>query len=200
MQKIISYVFHPVLFPTIGAVLFFIIQPKYVPKELEYSIISVIFLSTYVIPVFFLLLLKRKKTIESLHLKTIEERKFPILFFIILNLLLGIRLLEFKLINLLAITFIATAISLIIVFGLLYTKLKTSLHTLAIGGLVGFIIIVSIYFKIRLLLLISGIFLLFGIVSYSRIKLKAHTQVEIFLGFIIALIVQLATYYVWTIS
>jgi membrane-associated phospholipid phosphatase len=149
--------------------------------------------------VFFLLLLKRKKTIESLHLKTIEERKFPILFFIILNLLLGIRLLEFKLINLLAITFIATAISLVIVFVLLYSKLKTSLHTLAIGGLVGFVIIVSIHFKIRLLLLISSMFLLFGVVSYSRIKLKAHTQVEIFLGFIIALIVQLVTYYVWNI-
>ncbi|MCF6351178.1 MAG: hypothetical protein L3J23_09175 [Flavobacteriaceae bacterium] len=196
-QKIITYVFHPVLFSTIGAVLFFIIQPKYVPKELEYTILSVIFISTYIIPVFFLFILKQKNTIESYHLESINERKFPIIFFVILNLLLGLRLLEFKIISLLAISFIATAIALFFIFLLFYAKIKTSLHTLAIGGITGFLMFLSYHYQIRILILIASIILLFGMVAISRLKLKAHTQIEVFLGFIIGLLTQIFTYYFW---
>jgi len=185
------------LFSTIGAVLFFIIQPKYIPRELEYSIISVVFLSTYIIPVLFLFILKRKKTIESYHLETINERKFPILFFFILNLLLGLRLLEFNIVEILALSFIATAVALIFVFILFYSKIKTSLHTLAIGGLIGFLMFLSYHYQIRILVLIASLFLLFGIVSIARLKLKAHTQKEVFLGFIIGIVSQLMTYYIY---
>jgi hypothetical protein len=194
-QKIITYVFHPVLFSTIGAVLFFIIQPKYIPKELEYTILSVIFISTYIIPVFFLFILKIKNSIESYHLESINERKFPIVFFFILNFLLGLRLLEFKMISLLAISFIATAIALLFIFLLFYSKIKTSLHTLAIGGLAGFLMAVSYHYQIRILILIASVVLLFGIVAVSRLKLKAHTQTEVFLGFIIGVLTQIGTYY-----
>lgn len=196
-QKIISYIFHPVLFSTIGAVLFFIIQPKYLPKELEYNILSVIFLSTYVIPVFFLFILKKKNSIDSYHLETINERKFPIIFFIILNLLLGLRLLEIKMITLLAISFIATTIALIFVFALFFAKIKTSLHTLAIGGLTGFLMFLSYHYQIRLLVLIASMILLFGFVAISRLRLKAHSQKELFFGFIIGILTQITTYYFW---
>lgn len=133
ISKIISYLFHPVLFPTIGSFLFFMIQPKYIPKDLEYNILLVVFLSTYIIPILFLLILKRKNNIESFHLKTIKERKFPILFFIILNALLGLRLLEFDIVFLLALCFISTAFTLIIVYFCFILKLKLVFIHLQLG-------------------------------------------------------------------
>lgn len=198
-QKIISYIFHPVLFPTVGTILFFINQPKYIPKELKYNVFYVVFLSTYVIPVFFLFILKKKNSIDSYHLKTIKERKYPILFFFILNLLLGLRLLDFNIssITLLAISFIAIAVALILIFMLFYLKIKTSLHTLAIGGLLGFLISLSYHYQIRMLVQISVLFLLFGIVSLSRLKLKSHNQVEVFLGFVIGVFSHLIAYFVY---
>lgn len=198
-QKIISYVFHPVLFPTVGTILFFINQPRSIPDDLKYNVFYVVFLSTYVIPVFFLFILKKKNSIDSYHLETIKERKYPMLFFFILNLLLGLRLLDFNItsIELLAISFISIASALLFIFILFYLKIKTSLHTLAIGGLLGFLISLSYHYQIRMLFQIATLFLLFGIVSFSRLKLKAHNQIELFLGFIIGVISHLITYYVY---
>lgn len=193
--KIISYLFHPVLFSTISTFLFFIIQPSYLPKPFKHKILSVIFLSTYIIPIIFLFILKRRKSIDSFHLKSIEERKFPTLFFLTITLLLGIRLLELSVIDILAYSFIGVAGALTITFLLLFSKIKTSLHTLAIGGLTGFIMVISYHYKIRLLLLISIGVLLFGIVATARLKLKAHTNTEVLLGFFIGLILQLCSYY-----
>jgi len=194
-EKIISYLFHPVLFSTIGALLFFTLQPTYLPKEFEYKILIVIFLSTYVIPILFLFILKKRNSIESYHLKTTEERKFPILFFLTITFLLGMRLLELNAIDLLAYSFIAGSLSLLITYILLFIKFKTSLHTLSIGSLIGFVIIISIHYKIKLLLLITIGVLLFGIIGTARLKLKAHTVNEVLLGFVIGIITQILIYF-----
>jgi membrane-associated phospholipid phosphatase len=186
-----------VLFSTIGAILFFIIQPKYIPSQLAYNIIAVVFLSTYLIPVLFLFVLVKKKSVESFHLNTIKERKFPILFFIILTVILGFRLSNLKIVDLLAYSFIASTLALVIVYLLFFTKLKTSLHTLGIGGLTGFLMVLSYHYEIKLLPLIALFFILFGIISFSRLKLKAHTQTEIYLGFIIGILSQIITYTVF---
>lgn len=178
-----------------GVLLFFTLQPTYLPKEFEYKILIVIFLSTYVIPILFLFILKKRNSIESYHLKTTEERKFPILFFLTITFLLGMRLLELNAIDLLAYSFIAGSLSLLITYILLFTKFKTSLHTLSIGSLIGFVIIISIHYKIKLLLLITTGVLLFGIIGTARLKLKAHTVNEVLLGFAIGVITQILIYY-----
>ncbi|MEE9348998.1 MAG: hypothetical protein V3U80_03055 [Flavobacteriaceae bacterium] len=193
-EIIISYLFHPVLFSTVGTLLFFSIQPKYLPKAFEHKIITVVFLSTYVIPVIFLFLLKKKKSIESYHLKTINERKFPIVFFFIITLLLGFRLLQLHVIDLLAYSFLAGALSLSIIFALLFLKIKTSLHTVSIGSLTGFIMVISYHFKIQLLVLLMLSFILFGIIATARLKLKAHNLQEVLLGFVIGLLSQFFIY------
>ncbi len=195
LEKVISYLFHPVLFSTISALLFFMIQPAFFPKAFEYKILFVIFISTYIIPILFLFILKKRETIDDFHLKTIKERKIPLVFFITITLLLAYRLAEIKVVNLLAYSFFGAAFSLFLVFVLFVVKLKTSLHTLAIGGMIGFVIVISIHYKIGLLLLISFLFLLFGIIAYARLKLKAHTNKEIYLGLIIGVMTQLLSYY-----
>ena len=195
IERIISYLFHPVLFSTISALLFFIIQPQYLPRPFVYKILLVIFISTYVVPILFLFILKQRNTIEDFHLKTIKERKIPLFFFTMISLLLAYRLFEIKIVNLLAYSFFGAAIGMLLVFVLFFLKIKTSLHTLAIGSLTGFIMILSFHYKIGLLFLISFLILLFGLVAYARLKLKAHHPIEVYIGFFIGIISQITTYY-----
>jgi hypothetical protein len=135
------------------------------------------------------------KLIENYHLSSINERKFPIFFFTALTLFLGIRLLKFNVVDLLAFSFFGCALALSISFILLFIKIKTSLHTLGISGLIGFISIISYEYKINLLVLLIILFLIFGIIATARLKLQAHKTSEVLIGFTIGLLSQLIIYF-----
>lgn len=192
--KAISYIFHPIIFSIIATLLYFIILPSHITKQSEYSILIIVFLSTYFVPILLLLFLKKFKMISNFHLHTIDERKFPVLFMFVLFILLGKTLLATSLVNLLAYSFFGCALSLLLVYIGFFAKLKTSLHALSISGLIGFVCVLSFQYKLNLLVLIIFLFLLFGIVSSSRLRLKAHNSSEIYFGFLIGFISQLAVY------
>lgn len=194
--KALSYVFHPIIFSIISTLIYFIILPSHVTKQSERSILVIVFLSTYVIPILLLFFLKRFKMIQNYQLSSIEERKFPVLFMIVLFTLLGKSLLQTTIVDLLAYSFLGCALSLFFVYLLFFTKLKTSLHSLSIAGLIGFLSVISYQYKLNLLQLIIFLFLLFGVVAVARLKLKAHTATEIYVGFLIGFIPQLLVYYV----
>ena len=83
--KLISYLFHPLLCSFAGTFLYLFLSPEHIIKEQEYIILLVVFISTYLIPVILLVFLKRLKLIEDYHLRSISERKFPILLLIIVR-------------------------------------------------------------------------------------------------------------------
>ena len=192
--KAISYIFHPIIFSIIATLLYFIILPSHVTKQLEHGILTLVFLSTYVAPIILLLFLKRFKMITNYHLHTIEDRKFPILFMFVLFILLGNRLLSTDIVNLLAYSFFGCALALLLVYIGFFAKLKTSLHAISISGLIGFICVLSFEYKLNLLVLLAFLFILFGIISISRLKLEAHDNTEIYFGFLIGFISQVAVY------
>ena len=193
--KFISHILHPILVPIVCTLLYFIIIPNHIPREFAYWVLGIVFVTTYIIPILLLYFLKKVKLIENYHLSNIEERKFPILFFTTLTLVLGIRLLQFNVVDLLAFSFFGCALALSIVFVLLFIKIKTSLHTLGISGLIGFIIMISYEYKLNLLVLLILLFLLFGVIATSRLKLQAHKMSEVLLGFFIGLLSQLIIYF-----
>lgn len=195
IEKTISYLLHPVLFSTISTLLYFKLEPRYLPEAFKYKILLVVFISTYIIPILFLFILKKRNNIEDFHLKTIKERKLPIFFFTTITFLLAYRILEIKMINLLAYSFYGASLAMVIVFSLFYLKIKTSIHTLAIGGLTGFVMLLSFHYKIRLLVIIGLLFFVFGIIAFARLKLKAHSAKEIYLGFFIGCFSQFLVYY-----
>ncbi len=199
-HKFISFIFHPIIIPIVSSILYFIIVPNHIPKEFSYQVLGLVFAMTYVVPILFLLFLKKVKLIDSYHLVSINERKFPILFFTILFFLIGKLLLKTNAIDLLSYSFFGCSLALAIVYLLFYTKIKTSLHTSAIAGLIGFVMILSFHYKFNLQLLLVLLFLLFGLVATSRLKLKAHTLTEVTLGFFIGFFSQLIVYLFYTFN
>ncbi len=192
--KIISFVFHPIFFSTLGTLLYFIISPQYIPDKYKKIIIAVIFISTCILPLFLLIILKKLKLIQSFKLKTIEERKFPILFLIILTFMLGKMLLSTKIVSILGLSFYGGSIAFIIVFLLFSYNIKTSLHTLGIGSLIGLIMVMSIEYQINLTVLITISTITFGLIATSRLKLNAHQPKEVYLGVFLGIITQLISY------
>jgi len=197
--KFISYFFHPINFSIIGALSYFLFIPKYIYKPLEHTILIVLFLGTYLFPILLLFLMRRFGLIQSYHMKTIEERKFPTLLFISISFFMGYWLYKTTVVNLLALFYFGYGVCLIGSYILLYFNRKISLHTAAIGGLIGFLIYFSYQFEINLIVLFIILFVLSGIIASARLKLNAHILSEVFWGFFSGILSQLIVYSIYII-
>lgn len=192
--KLISYIFHPILTPIIGTLLYFIILPRHTSKTLEITILLYVFFGTYFLPLIFLSVLKKFKVIRSFLLSNPKERRLPLLFIIFTTSLLGTIFYRNGILSDLVIFFYGSTVSLAIAYVLLYKNFKTSLHLVGIGGLIGFILFCSYEYNINNLLLISCLFVLTGVIAFARLRLKAHNQKEIYLGFLIGICSQITVY------
>ena len=195
--KFVSIIFHPLLFSFIGTFLYLFLSPMHFIKRQEYIILFIIFISTYILPILLLLFLKKMNLIKDYHLRSIKERKFPVLFFIVLSFLIGRMLLNVQIVNLLAFSFFGVAVALSITYLLFNFKIKSSLHTLGMGGLVGFVIIMSFEYQLNFNLIIAILFVLSGLIAVSRIKLKAHYNKEVYIGFLIGMVSQIISFQVY---
>lgn len=199
INKLISYVLHPILVPIIGTLLYFILLPKHTSKQLEMIIISSVFVGTYLIPLMFLFTLKNSKVIESLHLEKSQERKFPLMFFISISFLLSTLIKKGGSTMDLSLFFYGMTLALSIAYLLLYKNFRASLHMIGIGGLIGFFIFFSFEYQLNLLLLISILFVIAGFIATSRLKLKAHQLKEVYWGFLIGILSEFAVYIYYNI-
>ena len=195
LAKFISYLFHPITFPIVGAFIYFLLVPHYIYKQQEHLFLIVIFVGTYIFPIALLALMKSFKMISSYNIDSIEERKFPIVLFISIAYIISTWLKDSGIVDILSLLFYGYTIGLIIAYILLYFKFKISLHTSAIAGLIGFLICFSHFYNQNVLLLLIGLVLLAGLIGSSRLKLKAHTMKEVFLGFVLGILTQLVVYY-----
>ncbi|WP_298365720.1 hypothetical protein [uncultured Lutibacter sp.] len=198
-SKFISIFFHPINFPIIGAFIYFLFIPKHIFKPQEYTILMVIFIGTYVFPLVFLYLLKRFGMINSYYMANIEERKFPTLLFLFISIIIGNWLYRTEIVHLLSILYFGYGLGFLVSYIFLYLNLKISLHTAAIGGLIGFLIYFSISYKLNIIGIISAFFVLAGIIASARLRLKAHTLSEVFIGFLAGIFTQFITYAIYYI-
>ncbi len=195
LSKFISYALHPILFSTIGGLMYFLLSPSHIPKPQEHIILVVIFVSTYLLPLLLLYILKHFQLIDSFELETIEERKFPILFLVLLTYLIGRMLLSLQVVDLLAYSFYGSCMALLISYLLFYLKIKTSIHTMGIGSLIGFIVMMSIYYEMNFNLLLAVLVILAGFIGSARLALEVHKPFEILLGIVIGIGSQLLVFF-----
>jgi hypothetical protein len=197
VYKFISYVLHPLLFSFLGSFLYLYLSPKHILKEQEYIILVIVFISTYIVPILLLALLKRVNMISDYHLRNIEERKFPILFFIMLSFLIGRAMVSTQIADLLAFSFFGVAFALSFTYLLFNIKIKTSLHTLGIGGLIGFVMVMSYEYRLNFNSLLAGLFIIAGLIGVSRLALNAHRPKEVYIGFLLGLISQFISFQIY---
>lgn len=195
-HKFISVILHPIVMPTVGILLYFIIAKPSFSKQQQYAILSIVFISTYIIPLLLLVFLKSIGTIKSFQVKTIEERKIPLFFMITLFFILGKTFFSNSSTREISYLFYGTSLGLIIIYFIFFLNIKTSLHLLSIGSAIGYFLILQQTYSIQILPIIAIFIVFSGLLASSRLHLNAHTIKEVYLGFFLGILSQFVIHWI----
>jgi len=143
VHKFISTILHPTVLPTAGAFLYFIFVTQQFGKRLQLIILGLIFILTYMVPILLLFFLKNFGFIKDFQVSTIKERRVPVIFMILILYFLGNTIIQIPMIRNLGILFYGTSLSLICIYILFSAKLKSSLHLVSMGNMLGFFLIMT---------------------------------------------------------
>jgi hypothetical protein len=195
--KSASYIFHPLWIPFVGSLFYFLVTPRYFPLALIQAKLLAVAITTLFIPVVFYFLLKNLGRADSIFLKDVNQRRWPLFFY---SLLIGLNL--YQILNIynypaLYYFFVGILFSIITAFILAWFKLKVSLHMLGLAGIFMFVVAMSIYYQLNLIYSIAFLIAAIGITATSRLHYKAHTWIELFLGFFIGILPQIIVLNYW---
>ena len=191
ISKILSYILHPIFMPLIviwislNYVEYFQLVFSNYTKPL-YIIIAVF---TLILPLAASVLFVIFKKVESLEMRTKEERNGPI-FVSIMIMIIGYPF--FKSISQLSpyLTSVYLSSVFILIIAFLITKRwKISLHMLGIGGATGSFIALNYIFGGMFFWVILFLFLS-GLLVSARLNLKAHNRSQVYAGFLLGCIFQ----------
>ena len=195
--KSISFIFHPLMMPFLGVLFYFFKSPRFIPEvTIEAKLFSIAIL-TIILPILLFYLLKTINKINSFYLKTTEERIWPLILNCAIIILILKRVLTQNEIPELYYFFIGILCSNFACLILALLKFKASIHMIASAGLFMFIIAIGIHFKININSYIALMCIIIGAVASARLDLKAHSAIELVIGFFIGLIPQLIVLNYW---
>ncbi len=197
LLKSISYIFHPLLMPLLGVLFYFSKTPRFIPEPvIKAKVFSVVIL-TVILPLLLYYLLKTLNKVNSIYLETTDERKLPLLLNCLIVLLILIRVLPQNEIPELYFFFIGILISTITCFALAFAQFKASIHMIAASGFFMFAVALAIHFKVNINGTIALMCVILGAIATSRLHLKAHTPIELIIGFFVGLLPQIVLLNYW---
>ena len=195
--KSISHIFHPLFMPLLGVVFYFSKSPRYIPQEIIQAKIISLFILTIILPILLYFLLKTLGKVNSIYLKTTNERIFPLLLNCIVVLIVLQRILTATQIIELYYFFVGILISTLTCLILAAFKFKASIHMISVSGLFMFFIVLSIHFSININGTLALMSILIGAIATSRLHLNAHTYLELIIGVFVGVIPQLILVSYW---
>lgn len=193
----VSYLLHPLFIPLAGTIAYFMVTPKYNPIEVQTGNILPIFILTVVIPIISYLILKNIGLISSIFIPSIKERRYPLYIHISLLLIIVYKVLPHYNIAELHYYFLGLLTAAMSTLVLLFFNVKNSIHLMGMGSLLTFLAGLSIHFAINITLALSLLVLIVGLVTTSRLYLKAHSIPETVVGFCIGVLSQMLLFKFW---
>jgi hypothetical protein len=194
---IVAYLFHPIFIPVGGTIAYFLITPKHTQIEVQGGNILPIFILTVIIPMVTYRILKNIGIVRTISMATITERKYPIAIQTMLLLMILYKVIPNNYIVELYFYFVGLAGASLTCLMLLFFNVKASLHLVGIGGLLMYLVALSVHFETNIIIAISLFICIIGLVASSRLYLKTHTKPELVIGLCIGLLSQLLTIKYW---
>ena len=195
--QIISYVFHPLFAPIAGTVAYFVITPKYSPLEMQGGNILPIFILTVIIPILSFFILRNIGIVQSMSLTRTKERLLPMLIYLVLLLMILYKVIPNNYTPEIYFYFVGLVLANLSCFLLVLLNYKASLHMLGMGSFLMFLVNLSIHFEINITIALSFFVLASGLVATSRLYLRAHSRMEVVIGFLLGAVSQLLTVSFW---
>ncbi len=152
---------------------------------------------TLFIPLVFHFLLKTLGMVSSPFLKDVNERKWPLLFYMAIILVTLRFVLDTFDYPEIYYYFLGILFSTLTALLLVWAQLKISLHMMGLAGISMFVIALSANYHLDLIYTISFLLAVTGLTATSRLHFKAHNELEMTLGYFIGLIPQIIMLRFW---
>ncbi len=180
-SQIISVLLHPLLMPTYGIIILLNsgTHYSYIPWQAQKILYTLIFLTTFLIPVSIIPFLMSLKLIGNIRMDERKDRFIPLIISA-LSYYFGLYLIN-KLpfhVPLFIKLLVSGSLILILLNLLINIKWKISAHLIGIGGLLAFVFAFSIVFYTRLIDVIILLSVLSGVVAVARLNLQAHNPAQ----------------------
>jgi hypothetical protein len=174
------------------------------PKQLGFWFLSITITAVF-FPIFSILLMKPLGFITSYHMPTAKERTIPLMTIMIFYFWVSHVFNSMGIVTVLnpnpgpvppliyKVFLLGNFWGIIILFMInIFTKI--SMHTAAAGGMIGIIIVMMIISPANMTVPLLVSVVLAGIIGTARMILGAHQRGDIWLGYIIGILVQLCAY------
>ncbi|GGH70064.1 hypothetical protein [Phaeocystidibacter marisrubri] len=181
--QILSYALHPAFIPTLATFFVLWAHPSMFAEYQVMQIVGFMFIATYLLPALFSLLLKQLGVIQSLHMSEPKDRRYPFLISITFFLFAANSLQPWQGVPMeLPLLLISSAIT-IFIFYILLRWTKLSVHLAGMGGLLAVLLFTAHRYEVQILPLLALVFVLTGMLASARLMLKAHTPLQVYVGF-----------------
>ncbi len=185
IAKIISYIFHPLLFATYLVIVLGWTIPRFIvlPQEAFLPFTGFVFAMTFVLPVANLIMFRAFGTLSSLQMPTRQERLLPFTLITIIYIVVTIMFFYKVRVNV-----YFNKVMLLVCFMVLTATVATffqklSVHSLAICGALGIMLPLNKAVENGVMLWPTlAVLTLAGVVMSSRLYLNAHTPREVMAG------------------
>ena len=151
LLKSVSYIFHPLFIPMLGALYYFLVTPMANSFQQWATIIFPLLILTIITPIILYSILKNMGLVSSIFTPNPKERKYPLYFNMIIYLVILYRIIPLNYSNELHYFFIGLLIAAFSALLLLFIKIKASIHLMGMGSIVAYVIGLSIFFEINIL-------------------------------------------------
>lgn len=191
--RFISYLFHPIWMPLYVVLIFWEMNGRvhfYPESNVWFYILLVIFINSILIPLLMFWMMKRLNIISSLSMDRKQDRLVPFLITGIFYITTWFVFYNLGIMDLVAYLFIVAAL---LVFLAILVNLfwKISIHSMSMGAMSVFIVYLTAAHFLNSSWPAYGIVLLSGLVGFSRLKLKSHSPAQIYVGYLLGVLVTI---------
>lgn len=197
IANILSYVLHPVFMPTVMTLVLYKLSPisfaGVTLAQFKMWLLS-IGITTLFFPLFTVVLMKGLGFAQSLHMETTRERIIPLMATMIFYFWASHVFNNIPSPLIIKVLLLGSFWGIIVLF-MINIFVKVSLHTAAAGGMIGILIVLMKISPVNMVIPFFIALFIAGLMGTIRLILKAHTPAEVWLGYIVGLLVQLGAYW-----
>lgn len=191
LSQAMSILLHPLLMPTYGVGLYMLsMHHRTSELPMVYILVSIVatFVITAIIPLVLMLILWKRGSISSLHIDNAQERTTPYIYTIICYGFWCYLVMEILHMPVVWLIIAIGATCALLAVAIINYWWKISAHLTAIGGFLGGICSLALYYSALPLSLIISILIISLLLMYARIYLKAHTPAQVVWGYLLGLL------------
>ena len=180
-----SIIFQPIFVPLYSLILIFNANTYItyaVHDEVKLFIYGITVMNTIILPMGVFYYFYKAKLIDTIHMHTARERSLPFLTIVVFQMSTFYVFTNAPIPGLFPNLVLGAAISVATAF-VINLKWKVSIHMLGMGGIVGTLIGLMLRYQVDALNLVLALILVSGLVGYARLKLNAHTPLQVYVGF-----------------